>query len=61
MKIYSEDEANGWCFEDGATYYAAVAPADFTKGVSINYILADDTKIDGAKKILVVKTVTIII
>lgn len=50
MKIYSEDEANGWCFEDGATYYAAVAPADFTKGVSINYILADDTKIDGAKK-----------
>ena len=50
MKIYSEDEANGWCFEDGATYYAAVAPAYFTKGVSINYILADDTKIDGAKK-----------
>ena len=50
MKIYSEYEANGWCFEDGATYYAAVAPADFTKGVSINYILADDTKIDGAKK-----------
>ena len=50
VKIYSEDEANGWCFEDGATYYAAVAPADFTKGVSINYILADDTKIDGAKK-----------
>lgn len=50
VKIYSEDEANGWCFEDGATYYAAVAPADFTKGVSINYILADDTKIEGAKK-----------
>lgn len=50
VKIYSEDEANGWCFEDGATYYAAVAPTDFTKGVSINYILADDTKIDGAKK-----------
>ena len=50
VKIYSEDEANGWCFEDGATYYAAVAPTDFTKGVSINYILADDTKIEGAKK-----------
>lgn len=50
VKIYSEDETNGWCFENGATYYAAVAPVNFTKGVAINYILADDTKVEAVKK-----------
>ena len=50
VKIYSEDEANGWCFENGATYYAAVAPVNFTKGVAINYILSDDTKVEAVKK-----------
>lgn len=50
VKIYSEDEANGWVFEDGATYYAAVAPANFTMGFSINYILDDDTKVEAVKK-----------
>lgn len=50
VKIYSEDETNGWCFENGATYYAAVAPVNFTKGVAINYILANDTKVEAVKK-----------
>ena len=50
VKIYSEDETNGWCFENGATYYAAVAPVNFTNGVAINYILADDTKVEAVKK-----------
>jgi hypothetical protein len=50
VKIYSVDEANGWCFADGATYYAAIAPQDFATGVSVNYILSDDTKVEGAKK-----------
>ncbi len=50
VKIYSEDETNGWCFENGATYYAAVAPVNFTRGVAINYILADDTKVEAVKK-----------
>lgn len=50
VKIYSEDETNGWRFENGATYYAAVAPVNFTKGVAINYILADDTKVEAVKK-----------
>ena len=49
IKIYSPDEANGWCFADGATYYAAIAPQDFEEGVSVNYILADDSKIVAAK------------
>lgn len=50
VKIYSEDEANGWCFKDGATYYAVVAPANFTEGFSVNYILDDDSKIEAVKK-----------
>ena len=51
VKFYSEDEANGWCFKEGVTYYAAIAPANFTKGVALNLILADDTKVEAVKKI----------
>ena len=50
VKLYSEDEANGWCFKEGTTYYAAIAPANFTTGFSVNLILADDSKIEGYKK-----------
>ena len=49
VKIYSEDEAHGWVFEDGATYYAAIAPANFTQGFSVNFILDDDTKVEKVK------------
>jgi len=49
VKIYSEDEANDWVFEDGATYYAAIAPANFTQGFSVNFILDDDTKVEKVK------------
>ena len=51
VKFYSEDEANNWCFKEGVTYYAAIAPANFTKGVALNLILADDTKVEAVKKI----------
>lgn len=50
VKLYSEDEANSWCFKENVTYYAAIAPANFTEGFAINLILADDTKIEGYKK-----------
>ena len=51
VKFYSEDKANDWCFKEGVTYYAAIAPANFTKGVALNLILADDTKVEAVKKI----------
>ena len=50
VKFYSEDKANDWCFKEGVTYYAAIAPANFTKGVALNLILADDTKVEAVKK-----------
>ncbi len=46
VKCYSDDEANNWCFKDGETYYAAIAPANFTGGVSLNVVLNDDTKVE---------------
>lgn len=46
VKCYSADEANNWCFKDGQTYYAAIAPANFTGGVSLNVVLNDDTKVE---------------
>lgn len=49
VKCYSNDEANNWCFTDGETYYAAIAPANFESGVSLNVILADDTKVEKVK------------
>lgn len=50
VKFYSEDEANGWCFKEGVTYYVAIAPADFTRGFTINLILADDSMVEAFKK-----------
>ena len=39
IKCYSEDP--DWCFNVGETYYAVVAPCNFTKGVSINFFYDD--------------------
>ena len=50
VKLYSEDTANEWCFKEGVTYYVAIAPANFKKGVSVNFILKDDSMIKAAKK-----------
>ena len=49
VKFYPEDEANGWFFKEGVTYYAAIAPANFTKGVSLNLIVANDVKVEKVK------------
>ena len=48
VNLYSEE--SNWCFKSGNTYFAAIAPADFTKGVSMNLILSDDRKVEPYKK-----------
>ena len=39
VKCYSDE--NNWCFTEGETYYAAIAPANFPKGVSVNFVYDD--------------------
>ena len=56
VKCYSPDEANRWCFKKG-TYYAAIAPHSFTKGVAMNLILEDDKKVEPFKKLSTSKEV----
>lgn len=47
VKLYSVE--SDWCYKEGI-YYAAIAPANFTKGFSLNLILADDSKVEAFKK-----------
>ena len=49
VKFYSEDEANNWCLKTETDYYVAIAPHTFEKGVAVNLILADDTKVEKYK------------
>lgn len=49
VKFYSEDEANNWCLKTETDYYVAIAPHTFEKGVAVNLILADDTKVEAYK------------
>ena len=56
VKCSSADENNNWCFTNGETYYAVIAPASFDEGVSLNIFL-NDGSYEG-KKIEKVKTTT---
>lgn len=47
---------NNWRFKKG-TYYAVIAPQNFTKGVAMNLILEDDHKVEPFKKITTSKEV----
>ena len=47
IKIYAP-ESSKWYFENGATYYAAIAPQTFSKGVSMN-VLVDDAEVKVEK------------
>lgn len=52
VKIYGR-EADNWCFKNGATYYVAIAPNNFTKGVTAKLIFDAG---DGAENAVEVKT-----
>ena len=46
----SDGGTNNWRFKKG-TYYAVIAPQNFTKGVAMNLILEDNKKIEPFKKL----------